>query len=375
MDKNIFIIAGEQSSDIHGSGLVRELKEAASGFKLSFAGLGGDCLKSEGVNLLYHIRELSSVALIDVVKKIKFFKDVLKTSVNFVKETIPDIIVLIDYPGFNLRFAEAVRKFYKNKIIYYISPQVWAWNKRRVLKIRKLIDKMLVVFPFEVDFYKSFGVEAVYVGHPLVKKIKCFLENNESSKISFGGVKTVTILPGSRTEEIKYHLPVLVNFANVLRKEFDVRFNFSKASSLDEKVFCNYKKDLVNFNLTSDNIYRLIYNSDIILTKAGTSTIECALLGKPFLIFYKTSPLNYHLLKPLVKVNNLGMVNILSGKNIVKEFVQSDFTVDNLLKESRTILTNENYRNEMMVELKNIWNILGDGDASKNAAKIITSYL
>ena len=371
----VFISAGEQSGDMHASELVKELKKIIPEDKLQFSGLGGNLMKNEGVKLLYHINELSAIGYIDVIKKYSHFKKVLSQCLEFVKSNSISAVVLVDYPGFNLRFAEKLRAFYKGKIIYYISPQLWAWNEKRVRIIKKYVDKMLVVFPFETEFYAKHGIDAVYVGHPLVKRIKKFLDENSGEKKIYGASKTLTILPGSRDAEIKNHLPVLLKTASQLKKEFDLKVNISKAENTGNGVFEKYSDELKGFNLTTGNVYELILDSDLVFTKSGTSTIECALIGTPFIIFYKTYSLNYYLLKPLVKIDRLGMVNILSEDMTVKEFVQNDFSIENLLLESRRILTDEHYKEQLKEKLNKIWDILGNEDASLNAAKLIYSYI
>ena len=188
---SVFISAGEQSGDLHASELVKELKKILPEGKSRFSGLGGNLMKNEGVNLLYHINELSAIGYIDVLRKYSHFKNVLKKCLEFVKSNNISAVVLVDYPGFNLRFAEKLREFYKGKIIYYISPQLWAWNEKRVQVIKKYVDKMLVVFPFEVNFYSKYGIDAVYTGHPLVKRIRKFLEENPKDKKVFGERKTI----------------------------------------------------------------------------------------------------------------------------------------------------------------------------------------
>jgi lipid-A-disaccharide synthase len=371
---SLFISAGESSGDLHGSGLINAIKEQ-SGRKIKFTALGGDNMKSAGADLLYHVSTLSTIGFVDVIKKYTFFTKVLNDSIAFIRESNPDAVVLIDYPGFNLKLAEKLRNFYKKKIIYYISPQIWAWHKKRAFKIKQYIDKMLVVFPFEIDFYKDYNVDAEYVGHPLITRINEFLSTNKKEPKAFGSEKIITILPGSRKDELKKHLPVLVKTAKQLMKEFDSKIYFSKAFGLDNSVFDTYGDNLKDFIITGENIYKLILNSDVVLTKAGTSTVECALIGNPFLIFYKTSPINYYLLKPIVKVDRLGMVNILANEMIIKEFVQNDFTPENLLKETRRILTDIHYRENIISKLKNIRDVLGTMDASSNAAKIILNEI
>ena len=373
--RKIFISAGEQSGDLHTSSLVGEIKKLTAGNNIEFHGLGGEMMKKENVNLLYHINELSTIGFVDVLKKYRFFKKVLKNCVKYIKYNNIDVVVLVDYPGFNLRLAEGLRKFYTGKIVYYISPQLWAWHEKRVLKIKKFIDKMLVVFPFETEFYKKFGVDSAYVGHPLVKRIKQFLDENLKEKKIYGEQKVLTILPGSRKDEIKNHMPVLLKTALQLEKEFDIKVNISKARGAGNDVFSRFENEMKNFSLSSENVYSLILDADVVLTKAGTSTIECGLIGTPHAIFYKTFPLNYYLLKPIVKVDRLGMVNILSDEMVIKEFVQNDFTPDNLLLETRRILTDEHYKEQLKEKLNRVWNLLGEEDASYNAAKIIVSFL
>lgn len=365
--KSVFIAAGEQSGDLHGSGLMSELKKLAPA--VTFNGLGGDNMKAAGLNELYHTRDLATVGFKDVLKKYPFFKRVINDCVEFIRNNPPTAVVLIDYPGFNIRLAEELKKFYTGKIIYYISPQLWAWHEKRVHKIKKYVDKMLVVFPFEVDFYNKFGVDAEYVGHPLVSRIKQYLAEHPK-QANASGKKVITILPGSRKDEIKLHMPVLVKTISLLKKKFDVEVNISKAPALSDELFKPYINS-ADYKITSADTYSLILNSDIVLTKAGTSTMECSLLGIPYLIFYKTFPLNYYILRPIVKIDNLGIANILSKKNIVREFIQKDFTPENLANEAKKILTNDNYRIEMENNLKKIWEILGDKNASGNAAMII----
>ena len=365
--KSIFISAGEQSGELHGSSLMHELKKISD---LSFTGLGGDKMRAEGLNVIEHVKDLAATGIAEVVKKYGYFRKVLKKCSEKIKEMKPDAVVLIDYPGFNLRLAEEIRGKYKGKIIYYISPQLWAWHEKRVFKIKKVVDKMLVVFPFEVEFYKRYGIDAEYVGHPLVKRIKDFLENTFRESPA-DNVKTITLLPGSRNDEIKHHLPVLIETINLLKKDFMLKLYISRSQAVNKALFDPFVKDLPDFEIICSDVYKYVYNSDLVMTKAGTSTMECSLIGTPFLIFYKTYPLNYILLKPLVKINNIGIVNIIAGNNMVKEFIQKDFNAGMLYKESNKILSDFDYRNTMQENLKQIWDFLGNNNASQIAAERI----
>lgn len=367
---SIFIAAGEQSGDMHGAELIKELKRQTGSYKVSFRGLGGSLMRAEGQKQIYGVKDLAAVGLTEVIKKYTFFKKAIKDCAEFIRSNDPEAVVLIDYPGFNIRLAREIRKFYKKKVFYYISPQLWAWHESRVQKIKKYVDKMLVVFPFEVEFYKKHGIDAVFVGHPLTLKIKNFLEKNPRKRINRDSTKVITFLPGSRKEEIRNHLPVLAEVLNRLSEKYNIKANLCVAPGMCG-VYDEFSNITPGFNLTSDNLYGLIRDSDLVLTKAGTSTMECALIGTPHLIFYKTSLLNYHLLKPFVKVNNLGIANILTNKNIIKEFIQNDFTAENLFTESDKILSSKQYSEEISQELGIVWQILGDKNASKNAARYV----
>ncbi len=374
MDKgrSIFISAGEQSGDMHGSSLMHELTKLAP---ITFYGLGGDMMASEGLIALAHINELAATGIKEVAKKYFYFKSVLKKCVNKIYELNPSAVVLIDYPGFNLRLAKEIRENYNGKIIYYISPQVWAWHEKRVLMIKKLIDKMIVVFPFEVDFYKQYHIEAEYAGHPLVKRIGDFLKTAvENTGAAPEGQKNITLLPGSRNDEVKHHLPVLLDTVKMLRKDFKINLFISRAQTVKNELLKGILNEEDKYEIIENNLYKHIYESDLVMTKAGTSTMECSLIGTPFLLFYKTYPLNYYMLKPLVKISNIGIINILSGKNIVKEFIQKDFNKESLYEEAKKILSDKDYQKELKENLKSVWNILGTEDSAYNAAKSIYQF-
>ncbi len=366
---SIFISAGEHSGDNHASELMKQLKAQLAESDVKFSGLGGDKMSAVGLDPLYHVKDLATVGFTDVIKKYSFFKNAIRQSAEFIKQNDPDVVILVDYPGFNIRLAEAIRKFYSKKIIYYISPQLWAWHESRVNKIRKYIDLMLVVFPFEVDFYSKHGVKAEFVGHPLVKKIKEFRESYQLIERD-GNIKRITLLPGSRKDEIKKHMPVLLDAMKKLQNSITAEIIISIAPGM-ENHFDEFRDLMPGITLSNEPSYRLISNSDLVLTKAGTSTMECTLLQVPYLIFYRTFPINYYILKPIVKVDKLGIANILLGKEAVKEFIQNDFTAENLAAESIKILNDESYRKQMLDDLRKIWDTLGSKDASQNAASLI----
>ena len=359
---------------MHSSSLVKQLKGKRPDIK--YFGIGGPYLQSENVKLVHNYNEINFIGFSSVIKNLPKIKSVLSDTISFIRELNPDLIILVDFPGFNLKLAEKIRRFYSGKIIYYISPQLWAWHKSRVKKIKKYVDRMLVVFPFEVDFYEKENIKADYVGHPLLNKIEEFLKTNsktESEKIRIG------LLPGSRQEEVQRILPTLADVSDKFKKEFDAKINILCSDNLNESI---YKKILGkrDFNLIRNTIndnagHQLMLNSELLFTKSGTSTLECALIGTPFCVVYNTTPFNYILGKKLIKVEHLAMVNILFGKKIVKEFIQKDFNIDNLYTEGKKLLTDVNYRKEMIDDFLKLKEILTQSVPSSNASEIICSYL
>lgn len=372
--KNIFIVSGEASGDMHASSLIKELKKLNA--NIAFEGIGGPESEKAGTELLYGIKDVNFIGFSSVILNIKKIKSILRECEEKIRSVMPDAVILVDYPGFNLKLISNIRKFYDGKIIYYISPQLWAWHKNRVKIIKKYVDLMIVVFPFEVDFYDREGVKAEFVGHPLVKKIDDFLKRNrktDSDKIR------ISILPGSRKDEIDRMLPVLLETGNKFLEEFDCEINILCSPNFKESFYRGLLKDY-NFNLiydrnNSEMNYKTILNSDLVITKSGTSTIECALIGTPFCVVYKTGKINYSIGKRLIRIDNIAMVNILSGKKIVKEFLQEEVNPGNLFKEGKDILTRKEYRENMISDFRNLRRILTEKDASANAAKLISNLL
>jgi lipid-A-disaccharide synthase len=351
----IFVIAGEASGDANGAELVSEILKLNN--SISFSGIGGTKLRDKNVNIIHEYSSINFIGFSNVIRNIAKIKRVLKSTVDNIKKINPDMIILIDFPGFNLKLAETIRKFYKGKIVYYISPQIWAWHKNRIEKIKKYIDRMLVIFPFEVDFYKKLNYNVDYVGHPMVKRINDFLEKNkkrESDKIN------VTLLPGSRAEEINRIFPVLADVSEKIRNEFKADINLIFPEYISPNIYKNILKGRT-CNLipnTNNNHLDTLLNSDLVITKFGTTTLELALLGVPFLSVYKAGISNYIIAKSLSDIKYVSMPNILMNKKIVEEFIQYDMKMENIFNESSRILTNTKYRENMLdnfIEMKNIF--------------------
>lgn len=370
----IFIVAGEASGEMHAASLVKELKKKLP--ECIFKGIGGAEMNSENVSLLYELKDVNYIGFSSVFKNLPKLKTIFNNTLKVIRDFNPEAVVLVDYPGFNLRLIKGISKFYKGKIIYYISPQLWAWHKSRVKIIKEYVDLMIVVFPFETDFYGNEGITAEYAGHPLVNRIDNFLKSNTKEVT---GKKVISILPGSRKDEIERMLPVLLESALLIRKEFDCTIQIICSPNFPEKYYHKFTEGhdlkLIYDNAMSLRNYKAILNSDFAITKSGTSTVECALIGTPFCVVYKTGKLNYAIGKKLIKVSNIAMVNILLGRNAVKEFLQSELTPENIFEECKRILTDSAYTNEMKKDFTELREILTDKNASENAAGLIVNLI
>lgn len=372
MMNEFFIIAGEASGDLHASSLVREMKNLAP--DTVFRGIGGSRMRSAGVDTELDINEVNFIGFTSVLRNIFTIKKLLKKTSDSIIRNNPAAVILVDFPGFNLRIAQQIRQEYKGKIIYYISPQVWAWHKSRIKIMKEVLDLLIVVFPFETEFFRKEGMIAEYAGHPLVKRIDGFLKSSRKSENS---KPSVSILSGSRKSEVDAMLPVMLESARELRKRFDCEINVVCAQHLPQEAYTRHIRDmnvkLVQGNDSTDANYSAILNSDLVLTKSGTSTLECALLGVPFLVVYRTGALNYMIGKRLVDVSHIAIVNILLNRPAVREFLQNEMTVKYIVNESEKILSDSSYRENMLSEFAELRKILGPKDASREAAKLICS--
>lgn len=372
-DKKIFIVAGESSGDFHAANVIRELNRMYPEIKVQ--GIGGAELEGAGTNLIHNFKEINYIGFTKVIMNLKKITGVLNDTVSKIKEINPDVVVLVDFPGFNLKLAEKIRTFYTGKIIYYISPQIWAWHYSRIKKIKKLIDKMLVIFPFENEMYEKENVNSEFVGHPLNNRINKYLDENKKTE---GRTKIISLMPGSRKEEVERIFPVFIEAGNKLIKEYSCKINVICSDNFSIEFFKKFKgTDNFNFiiNNSSESLYKAILESDLVITKIGTSSMECALLEVPFISGYKAGKMNYLIGKNLVRINSFAMVNILLKRNAVKEFIQEEMTSDNIFNEAKRILTDKKYSGQMKSDFKEMKKILTDKNASKNAAEIISSYL
>jgi len=366
---SILIVAGENSGENYGASLVRQFKKSKPSF--SFFGIGGKKMKDEGVEILFPMEDLAVVGVVEILGHLPRIRKIFHRIKDEIENRKPLASVLIDSPDFNLRLAKKLKKR-GVPVLYYIGPTIWAWRKGRLKAIRKAVSKMLLIFPFEERLYKEQGIPAAYVGHPLKEKVKTSFGKGEFVK-KYGldsGKKLITLLPGSRKSEIKYHMPVLVKAVRVIEKEYPVQFALVQAESLERNFLLQYiPKDFANFRILTEDSYEAIASSDLVLSACGTANMETALLETPFIAFYRISPITYTLGVRFVKIRNYSIVNILAGKQIVPELIQHRFSASNILKEVKRILDSESIRLEIKENFKKIKAVLGEEKASQNAAR------
>lgn len=371
----LMIITGEVSGDLIGAALIKELK--ALNPHLKFTGIGGDRMSSEGMNLNSHIKQMAFLGFVEVVKHLPFIRKAQKELIDVIKREKINCVVLIDYPGFNLSIAKKLKPL-GVKIIYYVSPQIWAWAKGRVKKVKQLVDKMLVVFPFEVDFYKKENVNVEYVGHPLVERINqySFLSKEEFyAKFNLDKEKEVLlVMPGSRKQEVKEIFPEIIKAANKIASEFRLQVVVARSKNVDEH-FLRQLGGSEKFTAIEDHNYELMKYSKFGIIKSGTSTLEAGYFALPMIVVYKTSLLTYLIGKQLVKLDRIGMVNIILNEMIVPELIQNKANSDSIYNEAVKILSDKNAYEGMKLKLGSVKEKLGGEGASRKAAISIWKIL
>lgn len=369
------IITGEVSGDLIGGSLIKELKSLNPDLKIT--GIGGDRMKSAGMDLVYHTDQMAFLGFVEVVKHLPFIKKVQKKLIDIIKNENISCVVLIDYPGFNLSIAKKLKPL-GVKIVYYVSPQLWAWAKGRVKKVKRLVDKMLVVFPFEVDFYKKEKVNVEYVGHPLVERIiqYNFLSKDEFySKFNLDRKKEVLlVMPGSRKQEVKEIFPEVIKAANKLAAKFNLQVVVARSKNIDEKYF-QQLSDSENFITSADHNYELMKYSRFGIIKSGTSTLEAGYFTLPMIVVYKTSPLTYLIGKQLIKLDRIGMVNILLDEMVVPELIQNEASSENIVNVASKVLSDIQAYKKIRLKLEEVKEKLGSDGASKKAALSILEIL
>ncbi len=370
------IVAGEASGDLHGANLVKEALRISPG--LSFFGIGGPKMREAGVETLIDASEMAVVGLVEVIAHFDVIYRAYSTLKRIIRETPPDLLILIDYPDFNLRIAKLARRA-GIRVLYYISPQVWAWRVGRVKKMARVVDRMAVVFPFEVPFYEREKVPVTFVGHPLVDVVHPSMGRAEA-QASFGldpAKRTVGLFPGSRKGEIRSLFPTILESARLLKERFlDLQFVRPLASSLTrEGLAPHLAASGLAVTVVENRGYDVIQACDAIITVSGTVTLEIALMGVPMVIIYRVSPLTYEVGKRLIRVDHIGICNIVAGERVVRELIQHDAEPGAIAAEIERILTDPPYASAMKEKLGRVREKLGSGGCSAKVAGIVVHML
>lgn len=366
-----YIIAGEASGDLHGSNLIKELRKLDAQADIRF--WGGELMQSAGGTMVKHYKNLAFMGFIEVVMNLRTILSNLKFCKEDIQQFQPDVLVLIDYPGFNLRVAEWA-KAQGYKIVFYISPQVWAWKEGRVKKMKLYIDKMLVILPFEKAYYKNrWNWDVEYVGHPLVQVIDSF-KKSPNAKIQIpSGKKVIALLPGSRKQEILKKLPIMLEVS----KSFpDYEFVVAKAPGQEDSFYESLLQPYSNVSAVRNETYALLARSTAALVTSGTATLETALFAVPEVVCYKGNNISYQIAKRLIKIKYISLVNLIMDKLVVTELIQNDLTIDNLNKELALLLNGQQKIATIQKDYADLKHLLSQGgDASAKAAESVYLFV
>lgn len=370
------LVAGEVSGDLHGAHLVEALQKIAP--EIQFFGVGGERLKERGMKLLHHVHSLSVVGISEALRKLRIALKTFQELKEAMERERPDLLILIDYPEFNLRLAKMAHRR-GIPILYYISPQIWAWRPGRIKSIAKRVRKMVVFFSFELPLYQAAGVDVEWVGHPLLDIVKPSLPREEALQ-QFGidpGQKTVALLPGSRIEEVIKLLPPMLTSAAYLQHEIPgLQFILPLAPGISGiDLYPILRDTLVPVTVVNGFGYDVMALSDLIITASGTATLEAAILGKPMVIVYKVSRLTYWVGRALIRVKHIGLVNLIAGKEIAKELIQDEVDPKRIAEEALRLLKDSALYAKTVKSLAEVRQALGEPGAASRAARIVLSLL
>jgi len=372
---SILLIAGEASGDIHGASLIHEIKTIKP--DIDFFGIGGDRMKMEGFEAICHTRDMSFLGFFEVLKHLPFIRKIFRQMINLLEKRNPSLILLIDYPGFNLRFARQAKKR-GFQVVYYISPQVWAWGSSRVKKIVRWVDRMIVFFPFEEEIYQNEGMDVQFIGHPLKDEVNVTKSKTDFfQELGFDPQKpTIGILPGSRNQEVLRILPEMMKSLPFLHKNYNnLQGIIGMAPALLPSVYEPYVNSKYNVITVKDRIYEVMKYSDVVMVASGTATLETAILGTPMVILYKMAWASYLIGKMIVKVKYVGLVNIVGGRKIVPELLQGKAKGKRIALEIMKLLSDQEKREEIKKGLNEVSGRLGEKGAAKRAAKAVVELL
>jgi len=370
-NSDIMIVAGEASGDLHGANLVRAMRDINPG--LCFYGVGGERMKEAGVSLTAHSSEMAVMGITEVLPRLGFILKVRRELKKSLRQSRPALLILIDYPGFNLSLAKFAREN-GIKVFYYISPKVWAWRKKRIYALEKYVDRMALILPFEEQVYEEVNLDARFVGNPLLDTVKRKYTRGEALK-KFGlkeDLTTIALLPGSRKSEVIRLLPEMLGMAKILKDRIPaIQFVLPLADTISpDFVHGLTDRSGVDIRVIEGNVYDVVGLSDIAVVASGTATLETAILGVPMIIVYRVSPLTYLIGRAVVNVDNIGLVNIIAEKTVVPELIQGAANPEKMADEVYDILAGGSRMDEMKKDLLNVSKKLGDPGASKRAARL-----
>lgn len=375
--KKILIVAGEASGDMHAANLVLAIKNINP--QIEFFGLGGKKMQQAGVDLLFNLADLAVVGFIEILRNFRKIKQAFSLILKKADEINPDAAILVDYPGFNLRLAKELKK--RNiKVIYYISPQIWAWGLKRVNLIKKVVDKMIVLFKFEEELYQKFGVDAFFAGHPFLETVTAQLSRQDFLKnyaLPPGEKQIIGLMPGSRKIEVLTLLPLMIKTAQLLNQEFrNTFFLVIKSQNVPQDLFDKFLSGSgLPYKIIENQSYDCINACDFVLVASGSATLEVAILQKPMVVIYKVSILTWVFLKFMLKIPYVGLVNVVVGRKIVPECLQFKATPKNIFAEIKNILISPEKMNQLKNDLQQVKESLGATGAAKRAATLITNMI
>ena len=363
-----YLVAGERSGDLHAGNLVKALKKNQP--SATFRGFGGEFMRDAGVELTVHYNDMAFMGLAEVVTNAGKIRKYIRLCKKDILAYNPDVIILIDYGGFNLAIARfAKKKGYR--IFYYIPPKYWAWYPGRAAWLKPHVDRLYVILPFEREFFKKFNWEANYVGNPVLDAVKAHISLNERRAPSSFHSGTIALLPGSRTQELKRIIPLM---AEVIRKFPAYKFSVAAVRNLNPSLY-DEVRNLKNVELVFEDTYNLLQQAVAAIVTSGTATLETALFKVPQIVVYKANAISYWLAKFLIKVEFISLVNLVAGREVVKELIQSEASLESVSTELNRILTDGAYREKMLAGYDEIIEILDTGSASENAARLMGEHL
>ncbi|HWP56340.1 MAG TPA: lipid-A-disaccharide synthase [Candidatus Acidoferrales bacterium] len=369
------IVVGEASGDLHGSQVVKALLDRDP--TMEFFGAGGEHLRRHGVRVVFDVARLSGMGLSELRDNLGALWEAYRLFRRALREERPDLVILVDFPEFNLRLARLARQL-RIPVLYYISPQVWAWRRGRVRKIAKSVDRLAVVFPFEAPLYEREGVKVTFVGHPLLDLVRP-TQTREQTLAQYGldpARKTIALLPGSRKREVAYHLGPMIEAAERLGAQEAVQFLLVRATTVERAAIENAVAAVsAPVEIVEGNTYNVLNAADLVWLASGTATLEAALLEKPMVIVYRMAWLTYALARLLVRVDHIGMVNIIAGERVAPELIQSELTAERICRETQRLLSDPALRAQTVRKLACVKERLGTSGAAARVAEMALAML